>query len=154
MVVMRIVVLCGCGLVLGGCLSPVAHTGSYVSLPPLAAVDGAPLPPVVEPGQLLKPDLGRTTAGVNPSDDLRSSERARVAWTPMHPRDFTLLSSSTGYAASNAAVSGSTSSVRITQPSKVGDRRLAHAQPYGRERTMDRLEREGQRDARPICGGC
>ena len=153
MVVMRIAVLCG--LVLGGCLSPVAHTGSYVALPPpLAAVDAAPLPPVVEPGQLLRPGLDRTAAGVNPSDDLWSSERARVAWTPMHPKDFTLLSSSTAYAASNAAVLGSTRTVRVTQPSKIGVRRLAHAQPYGRERTMDRLEREGQRDAKPICGGC
>ena len=154
MVVMRIAVLCGCGLALGGCLSPAAHTGSYVSLPPLAAVDAAPMPPVVEPGQILKPGLGKTAAGVNPSDDLRSSERARVAWAPMHPRDFTLLSSSTAYAASNAAVSSSTRTVRVTKPSKGGVRRLAHVQPYGRERTMDRLEREGQRDAKPICGGC
>jgi hypothetical protein len=149
MVVMRIAVLCACGLALGGCLSPVAYTGSYAALPPLAASDAAPLPPVTEPGQLLKPNLGRTAAGADPADDLRSSERARIAWSPLEPK---VLARAPTLAAHG--VPDPTKTASITQSSKTGVRRAARAQSYDREKAMDRLEREGRQNARPICGGC
>ena len=87
MVVTRIALLCGCGLALGGCLSPTAQTGSYTALSPVVASNVA-VQPVVEPGQLLNPELGRVAGGVNPSDDLRSSERARAAWRVQRPSEL------------------------------------------------------------------
>jgi hypothetical protein len=154
MVVMRITVLCGCGLALGGCLSPVAHTGSYTALPPVVVSDATSLPPVTEPGQLLNRDLGRTSAGVNPSDDLRSSERARVAWSPLHPNDLVSPPSFAAHTASGGMASNPAHTVSTTQPSKIGGRRAAQAQSYDPEKAMDRLERDGRRDAKPICSDC
>ncbi len=148
MVVMRIAVLCGCGLALGGCLSLPDTPRAFSSLP-LTAVSNGPLPPVTEPGQILRPDLGRTSASVDPSDDLRSSERARVAWAPLYPKDFVLRSSTAARVASEQ-----TKAANTMQPSKTVIGRAARTQPYDRERAMDRLEREGQRGAKPICGGC
>lgn len=148
MVVMRIAVLCGCGLALGGCLSLPNTPRAYSSFSPLTVSD-APLPPVTQPGQLLKPSLGRTAAGVDPSNDLRSSERARVAWAPLYPKDFALRSSQAPHFASEPTTTASTA-----QASRANIRRAARAQPYDRERAMDRLEREGRRDAKPICSGC
>ena len=149
MVVMRIVVLCGLGTTLGGCLSPTAHTGSYAALPPVIVSDVAPLPPVGEPGQLLSPGLGRAAAGVNPSGDLQASERDRVAWTPLQPKVFARAPTLSAHVAPDPAKTAS-----ITQPSKTGVRHAGQAQTYDREKAMDRLEREGRQDAKPICGGC
>ena len=155
MVLMRIAVLCGCGLALGGCLSPMAHTGAYTALQPLAA-SAVALPPVTAPGQLLKPGLGRTAGGANPLDDLRSSERARMAWAPIHPDK---LPAPPSLAAHPAALMGAGSinpagAAAVSTPAQGGTARGAETTSYDREAIMNRLEKEGRKDAKPICGGC
>jgi hypothetical protein len=156
MVATRIAVLCGCGLALGGCLSPMTQTASYASLPSMTVTSGA-MPPVVEPGQLLRPNLGRVSAGVNPSEDLRSSERARVAWAPLDPYHGALPPSVAAQATHFSGGTGAIGSADAVGPSKVargGADREAKPSSYDREATMDRLEKEGRKDAEPICGGC
>ena len=154
--VTRIVVLCGCCLALGGCLSPAGTTRSYTALSPMAVSNDA-LQPVVEPGQLLNPNLGRTRAGVNPSDDLLKSQRARAAWQDQRLSELTLppsMSAQTGSAGAGGGSLGIASTNSTASPTKRGTRRGAEAQPYNAETAMDRLERDGHRDAKPICSGC
>jgi hypothetical protein len=155
MVLMRIAVLCGCGLALGGCLSTMAHTGAYTALQPTVDSDAA-LPPVTEPGQLLKPGLGRTAGGANPLDDLRSSERARMAWAPIHSDK---LPPPPSLAAHPAALTGAGSinpagTAALSTPAQGGAARGAETTSYDREAIINRLVKEGRKDANPICGGC
>jgi hypothetical protein len=69
---------------LGGCLSLPDAPRVYTSFPPMA-VSNDPLPPVSEPGQVLKPGLGKSRAGVNPISELSLTERERLAWVPIYP---------------------------------------------------------------------
>ena len=152
----RIVVLCGCGLALGGCLSPAGTTGSYTALPAVAVSSDA-LQPVTEPGQLLNPDLGRTRGGVNPTDDLLKSQRARAAWQDQRPSELALppsMTAQTGSAGTGASALGLASTNSSAAPPNKSARRGAEAQPYNAETAMDRLERDGHRDAKAICSGC
>jgi hypothetical protein len=153
MVVIRSAVLCGCGLLLGGCLSPTAQTGSYTALSPVAVADGA-VQPVLEPGQLLDPELGRTAGGVNPSDDLRSSERARAAWRVQRPSELALPPSFAAHSASAAQVTDPVRTASVSAPAKGRTRRGIEAPTYNANEAMDRLEATGQRVTKPICSGC
>jgi hypothetical protein len=156
MVVMRIATLCGCAMALGGCLALPDTPRAYTALPS-TAVSNAALPPVVVPGQVLRASLGRTSAGVNPSDDLLSSERARIAWAPLQPDELALPSTPAAHSASAIKAGGASdpaSTSSVSMPTKGSARPGADAQSYDREATMDRLEKEGRKDAKPICGGC
>lgn len=148
MVVMRIAVLCGCGLTLGGCLSPMAQTGSYTALSPVA------VQPVVEPGQLLNPELGKAAGGVNPSDDLRSSERARAAWRVQRPSELALPPSFAAHSANAAQVTDPVRTASVSVPAKSRTQRSTEAPAYNANEAMDRLEATGRRVTKPICSGC
>jgi hypothetical protein len=155
MVVLRIAVLCGCGLALGGCLSSQGPSASLVSSAPLAVSTGA-LPPSNEPGRLLKPGLASAGGGVNPGAELSSSERARVAWAPLRPD---LLNRPAGFAAQTQAPDSTRGmaepSGTASVPAAARDvARRGPPQTPNTDAAMDRLEQEGRRDAKPICTGC
>ena len=153
MVVMRIAVLCGCGLALGGCLPLMSEPQTYASPSPMAVSDAA-LPPVMVPGQVLQAGLGGMGGGVNPSDDLLKSERARAAWGAQRPFELALPPSLAAHTASASRMTDPTSKASVLQPAKGVARHSVDPQSYDREATMDRLEKEGQKDAKPICSGC
>lgn len=153
MVIVRIAVLGGLGLMLGGCLSLTDAPRAYSALQP-PAVSDSPLPPVVVPGQVLTAGLGATGTGVNPSDELTTSQRQRSAWEALHPSE---LAQPPSFASHTASANGATdpiSTASVSKPAKVRARRDADPQSYDREATMDRLVKEGRKDAKPICGGC
>jgi len=153
MAVMRIVVLCGCGLALGGCLPLVSNPQTYAAPPPMAVSDAA-LPPVTVPGQVLQAGLGATGGGVNPSDDLLTSERARAAWGDQRPSELARPPSLAAHTASASRMPDPVSTASVSQPTKDAARHSADPQSYDREAAMDRLEKEAQKDAKPICSGC
>jgi hypothetical protein len=161
MVVMRIAMLCGLGAALGGCLSAertvLPGTAlSYAEPPARLALDDAS-PPVVEPGQPLRSDLGRTGAGVDPITDLSASERARTAWKAQHPSELALPSWPSAHSANTtrvSRVSDPTSTASVPARSKGTTQRGVRTQPRDAEAAMDDLERSGQRAAKPICSGC
>jgi hypothetical protein len=153
MVATRIALLCGCSLALGGCLSPTAQTGSYTALSPVAVANVA-VQPVIEPGQLRDPELGRVAGGVNPSDDLRSSERARAAWRVQRPSELALPPSFAAHSANAAQVTDPVRTASVSVPAKGRARRDIEAPAYNANEAMDRLEAKGQKVTPPICSGC
>ena len=161
MVVLRIAVLCGLGAALGGYLSPAETAPSYSALsyadPSPKVVWSQASLAAVEPGQLLRSDLGRTGLGADPIANLSSSERARAAWGAQNPSELALslrpAARSVG-AAKPSKTPDPTSTASLSKPAKGGGHRVVDPQAYDREATMDRLEKEAQKDAKPICSGC
>jgi hypothetical protein len=156
MVVLRIAVLSGCGLALGGCLSAPQTAGVSATTTSLAVSDAA-LPPTSEPGRPLKPGLGRNRGGVNPSAELTSSMRARVAWAPLRPDQ---LSQKPAFVTPSANLSGSdptaapAGTASVTPAAKSDFKRGSAPPARNSEAAFDRLERESRQDAKPICSGC
>jgi hypothetical protein len=156
MVVLRIAVLCGGALALGGCLARGETSGINAAQTALVVSDAA-LPPSPEPGQILKPGLGGARGGIDPSAELKTSQRARVAWAPLRPDRLSQPPAMAAHPTNLTGMSESadpagTASVTPTGQSAV--RRGAAAPVNDREAAMDRLEREGHRDSKAICSGC
>lgn len=156
MVVLRVAVLCGCGLALGGCLSNGGTPGVGAGAAPLA-VSSVALPPTTEPGQLLKPGLGGIRGGVNPSAELLDSERARVAWSPLQPdrlnRPPTLSAHSANLLGPGDA-RDPTGTASVTPAARSGTRTGTGSPARDAEAALDRLQREGHRDGQAVCQGC
>ncbi|MGH1575185.1 hypothetical protein ACRAWG_36730 [Methylobacterium sp. P31] len=156
MVVLRIAVLSGCGLMLGGCLSAPNAVDAFAPATPLAVSDAA-LPPTSEPGRLLKSGLGENRGGLNPTAELTSSVRARVAWEPLRPDR---LSQQPTFAAHSANFRGADTmadpagTASLTPAAKSGLKRGSAPPARNGEEAFVRLEREGHRDAKSICSGC
>ena len=161
MVVLRIAVLCGLGAALGGCLSPAETAPAYSALSyadpsPKVVWDQASLA-TVEPGQLLRSDLGRTGSGTDPIANLSASERTRTAWGAQHPSELALPlwpSARSVDVVKSSKASDPLSTASVSKPARDGGRRGVDPRSYDREAAMDRLEKEARQDAKPICSGC
>ncbi|MCJ2134383.1 hypothetical protein MKK69_10010 [Methylobacterium sp. J-026] len=112
------------------------------------------LPRSTEPGQLLRPGLGAAAGtGVDPAAQLDASMRERAAWAPLRAGavDRPALVAARKGSRSGSGDAADPNGMVSTPPA-------AEARPGSQARnasaTMDRLEREGQQTAKPICGGC
>ena len=127
-----------------------ARTVTSPTAPSLAetAVPEAALPAIRIPGA----GLGHGVAtgggqGVNPTDVLEASARARLSWTVMRPAELTRpLFMDRALVRSSVAETGALAADRPAA--------RAAAPTYNREVVMDRLEQDGRRAAKPICSGC
>lgn len=153
-------------LLMSGCSQLLNVPTAYTSLPrdaeiarsPLPSdVSEGPLPPVVMPGQVRVSAFGQAGTGVDPSAVLRASASARAAWTPLKPAELALPPALAAHSADARTAAGAvdpTSTASVSTSSKGDPRRGATMQSYDRKATMDRLEKEGRKDAKPICEGC
>lgn len=151
---------------MSGCSHLLNVPTAYTSLPRQAVVtpsslpedvSNASLPPVVVPGQVRTSTLRQTSIGVDPSAALRASTNARAAWMPLKPHELTrppAFVAGSGSAKAAAEPADPTSTGSVSAQAKDNRRQGAVVQSYDREATMDRLEREGRKDAKSICGGC
>ena len=90
---------------------------------------------------------------MDPAAELDASMRERAAWTPLRAGALdrpALVATRRGSRSGSGDAAGPNGMVS-TPPA-------ADARPGSQARranaTMDRLEREGQQTAKPICGGC
>lgn len=153
-VALRIATLLCCAPALGACVGPSATGPHAAAIEPLAISNSA-LPPSYEPGRLLRPGLG-AGGGVDPAAQLDKSARDRAAWAPLRAGP---IGRSAIVDTRNAGRSGSRDAAGLNgmasmPPAGNDDRRGVPTPIRGRDSTMDRLERAGQRTAKPICGDC
>lgn len=112
---------------------------------------------VVVPGQFRGTATVPAGALVDPDSALRASINARAAWAPLKPAELALppalAARSLGAGSSvESADPTSTASVFASADGKV--RRDVGTHSYDREAAMDRLEKKGRADSKPICTGC
>ncbi|MCJ2085294.1 hypothetical protein MKK88_04695 [Methylobacterium sp. E-005] len=131
-----------------------ATTPPPAGLAPIAISNGA-LPRNVEPGQPLRADLG-VGAGIDPDAQLAAAARDRAAWAPIGAEPIVRSAIVPSRNAGRAGLDDGTSpnGMASTPPAGDGNRRGTPLPVRGRDATLGRLEREGQRTTRPICANC
>lgn len=153
-------------LLMGGCSHLLNVPTAYTSLPDDTAVASSSLQldgssgsmlPVVAPGQFRGSIVGPAGTLVDPSAVLRASVKARAAWTPLKPAELALppaLAVRSLGAKASVEAADLTSIASASAPTEGKALRYVVAQSYNREAAMDRLEKKGRADAKPICTGC
>lgn len=123
-------------------------------LAPVAISNGA-LPRNAEPGQLLRPGLG-DGGGIDPTAQLDASVRDRAGWAPIggEPVGRSAIARTRTVGRAGSDDGSGPNGMASTPPGGDGTRRGAASPARGQDAAMDRLEREGQRTAKPICANC